>query len=102
MIHRKDSDHHTESTIWERLAEPKPVWDTVEDYCERLDAVCPGEWDCTFEKIEGYIGTFKCRVQILGVIREGIGADDDAHVASELAFAKACLMFGLGKTTTTK
>src|SRR2546430_6783994 len=53
---------------------------------ERLDGVVPGEWDLTLELLPSIAGedgvgalfSFKARLQILGVIREGIGTRRDS------------------------
>jgi hypothetical protein len=72
---------------------------------ERLDTVCPGEWDLTLELLpavasyEGVEGTeiaFKGRLQILGVIREDVGQGRDYKSASTDAFKRAAVRFGIG------
>lgn len=75
---------------------------------ERLDAVCPGEWDLTQELLPprdiseegGSIRetelSFKARLQILGVIREDVGVGRDYKSASTDAFKRAAVRFGIG------
>lgn len=111
MIHRKDSEQQNKPTVWSRLAERKDEWGYVEDFRERLDDVVPGEWDATYELLrtenapdgtEGRVAslvTFKCRVQILGVIREGVATSVSPESAAEYAFLDACAMFGMGRVT---
>jgi len=99
-IARHDSD---KKDIWTRLAETKDSWAYVSDYRERLDAVVPGEWDCTLKVVNDDTGriVYKCRVQILGVIRESVSDDRTAthRDAEQSAFKNACAMFGLGQLT---
>src|SRR4029079_6642067 len=86
--------------MWKELAKPLDrEWAFAVDYRERLDAVCPGEWDVTYEALgtHDHEHLFKCRVQILGVIREGVGADRNIELAQLSAFAAACQMFGMGQ-----
>ena len=102
MIHRRDDEHPSKLNIWTRLAEPKAAWPTLEDFRDRLDSVVPGEWDMVFENISQRASTnyvIKCRVQVLGVIREGVGEDMRPKVAREVAFREACALFGIGRQT---
>lgn len=71
---------------------------------ERLDTVCPGEWDLTLElmpalasmaDVEGVECSFKARLQILGVIREDVGNGKDYKQASTDAFKRAAVRFGV-------
>ena len=68
----------------------------------RLDDTVPGEWDFTLELIAtpNPLATdascsFKSRLQILGVIREGIGTADNYKLAARDAFLSAAAMFGI-------
>lgn len=71
---------------------------------QRLDLVCPGEWDLTLELLpppaasaeEEAEVTFKARLQILGVIRESIGTGRDYKTADSDAFKRAAVRFGIG------
>lgn len=75
---------------------------------ERLDRVCPGEWDLTLELLPprdiledgGSVRetelAFKGRLQILGVIREDVGQGRDYKQASTDAFKRAAVRFGIG------
>jgi len=72
---------------------------------ERLDTVCPGEWDLTLELLpqpaiaggeEDPQMSFKGRLQILGVIREDVGTGKDYKQASTDAFKRAAVRFGIG------
>jgi hypothetical protein len=73
---------------------------------ERLDAVVPGEWDKTLELLPPVTGldedanqgpcSFKCRIQILGVIREDVGTGKDYKQAATDAFKRAAVRFGIG------
>jgi hypothetical protein len=72
---------------------------------ERLDTVCPGEWDLTLELLpqaaiaggeEDPQCSFKARLQILGVIREDVGNGKDYKQASTDAFKRAAVRFGVG------
>jgi hypothetical protein len=72
---------------------------------ERLDSVVPGEWDSTLELLPPLTGldedanqgacNFKCRLQILGVIREDVGTGKDYKQASTDAFKRAAVRFGI-------
>jgi hypothetical protein len=74
---------------------------------ERLDSICPGEWDLTLEmlapvdvvgsggEVTGREVSFKARLQILGVIREDIGTGRDYKSASTDAFKRAAVRFGI-------
>jgi hypothetical protein len=73
---------------------------------ERLDSVCPGEWDLTLEPLpaidvmsaDTVVGkefSFKGRLQILGVIREDVGSGKDYKQASTDAFKRAAVRFGI-------
>ena len=68
----------------------------------RLDAVVPGEWDVTFETLPSRFShnvtgetSVKCRLQVLGVIREACASANTYRHAYRLAFLGACAMFGL-------
>ena len=73
---------------------------------ERLDAVVPGEWNLTLELLPTVSGgedtadfapyAFKARLQILGVVREDVGAGKDYKQASTDAFKRAAVRFGIG------
>lgn len=73
---------------------------------ERLDAVVPGEWDITLSELPPVAGldedanqgacSFKCRLQILGVIREDVGTGKEYKQASTDAFKRAAVRFGIG------
>lgn len=71
---------------------------------ERLDSVCPGEWDLTLELLpiqdlndgEGPQYSFKARLQILGVVRENVGQGKDYKAAATDAFKRAAVQFGIG------
>ena len=71
---------------------------------ERLDSVCPGEWDLTLELLPTMAGddvdanqfAFKARLQILGVIREDVGQGRDYKQAATDAFKRAAVRFGIG------
>jgi hypothetical protein len=73
---------------------------------ERLDSVVPGEYDSTLELLPPIQGldddanqgacNFKCRLQILGVIREDVGTGKDYKQAATDAFKRAAVRFGIG------
>jgi hypothetical protein len=71
---------------------------------ERLDMVCPGEWDLTLEMLPQIHGSddsdsvcaFKARLQVLGVIREDVGTGRDYKQAATDAFKRAAVRFGIG------
>jgi hypothetical protein len=72
---------------------------------ERLDSVVPGEWNLTLELLPTLSATdesidapfaFKARLQILGVVREDVGAGKDYKQASTDAFKRAAVRFGIG------
>jgi hypothetical protein len=73
---------------------------------ERLESVVPGEWDSTLELLPPLVTTdddanqgacsFKCRLQILGVIREDVGTGKDYKQAATDAFKRAAVRFGIG------
>jgi hypothetical protein len=71
---------------------------------ERLDSTVPGNWDVTMELLpsvpytadEDVSASFKARLQILGVIREGIGTGKDYKSAATDAFKRAAVQFGIG------
>lgn len=75
---------------------------------DRLDSVCPGEWDLTLEllpsndvvsregEVTGRECSFKARLQVLGVIREDVGTGKDYKQASTDAFKRAAVRFGVG------
>ncbi len=70
---------------------------------ERLDTTVPGEWDLTLELLptlvvedgEDATCSFKARLQILGVIREDVGAGKDYKQAATDAFKRAAVRFGI-------
>jgi hypothetical protein len=73
---------------------------------ERLDSVVPGEWDSTLEMLppvheagteEAEPFAFKCRLQVLGVIREDVGTGKDYKTAASDALKRAAVRFGIGK-----
>lgn len=97
--------------MWTRLAAPvnkdretAPVDEARAMYFarNRLDAVGAGEWDVTFEtlpprfshNVTGEVST-KCRLQIMGVIRENVGTAGNYVDAYRIAFLGACVMFGI-------
>ncbi|GLC25041.1 hypothetical protein [Roseisolibacter agri] len=97
--------------VWASLAAPLTAPTTPpqsEDLRVRLDTVVAGEWDLTLDllpkaddvrrdgRLEEKPYAFKARLQILGVIREGIGTGDDYAAAAEAAFRRAALHFGIG------
>lgn len=75
---------------------------------KRLDAIVPGEFDSTIELLPPLSSTggdgetneepvaFKCRLQILGVIREDVGSGKDYKSAATDAFKRAATRFGIG------
>ena len=73
---------------------------------ERLDVVVPGDWDSTLELLPTGAAdatsdgepavSFKCRLQILGVIREDVGTGRDYKSAATDAFKRAATRFGIG------
>jgi hypothetical protein len=75
---------------------------------DRLDAVVPGEFDSTLELLPPLTSTgsdgeandnpvaFKCRLQILGVIREDVGTGKDYKSAATDAFKRAAVRYGIG------
>jgi hypothetical protein len=73
---------------------------------DRFDSVVPGEWDSTLELLPPAVTTegeevepfaFKCRIQVLGVIREDVGTGKDYKSAASDAFKRAAVRFGIGK-----
>lgn len=69
---------------------------------ERLDAVCPGEWDLTLMPLPPLAGepsemtvAFKARLQVMGVVREDVGTGRDYKAASTDAFKRAAVRFGI-------
>ena len=73
---------------------------------DRFDSVCPGEWDSTLELLPPAVTTdgeevepfgFKCRIQVLGVIREDVGTGKDYMSAASDAFKRAAVRFGIAK-----
>ena len=72
---------------------------------ERLDSVCPGEWDLTLELLpplpvtedgeDTPVCSFKARLQILGVIREDVGVGKDYKQAATDAFKRVAVRFGV-------
>lgn len=110
MTGRHD-DHTEKADIWSRLAAPLSARAYDPDAMRaRLDEVVPGEWDVTFEalpsltygpaaqptKLEACV---KCRLQVLGVIRESTNSPTGATTykgAYDSAFMNACRMFGVG------
>lgn len=93
--------------IWESLAEPLPMQEgesLSRAVTRRLDEVVPGEWDMTLELLPSLgsctgsgapagAQTFKARLQILGVIREGVGTGAGYDVAALAAFVRAAERF---------
>lgn len=75
---------------------------------KRLDSVVTGEFDSTLELLPSLSATggdgesndepcaFKCRLQILGVIREDVGTGKDYKSAATDAFKRAAVRFGIG------
>lgn len=75
---------------------------------ERLDAVVPGEWDLTLDLMPPLLSVggdgdandtpvaYKARLQVLGVIREDVGAGKDYKQASTDAFKRVAVRFGIG------
>ena len=73
---------------------------------DRFDSVVPGEWDSTLELLPPAVTTdgeevepfgFKCRIQVLGVIREDVGTGKDYKSAASDAFKRAAVRFGIAK-----
>lgn len=105
MIHR---DFDPTPNLWSRLTTAEGS-----SLCEKLDAAVPGEWDLTLEVLpqillpsgfvlaSGLDVTLKARLQILGVIREGVGTAATYADAADAAFAKAAEMFGCTMQTST-
>lgn len=69
---------------------------------ERLDAVVPGEWDSTLTPLPNLAGengspeyAVKCRLQVLGVVREDVGQGRDWKQAATDAFKRAAVRFGI-------
>jgi hypothetical protein len=71
---------------------------------QRLDTIVPGEWDMTLMPLgnatdqassEAVIA-LKCRLQVLGVVREGVGQGRDYKSAATDAFKRAAQLYGLG------
>jgi len=87
--------------VWDALAAPLPQGAQARPGAirERLDECVAGQWDCTLDLIgsDDDGATFKCRVQILGVIRENVGTAPTYQRAASLAFVRACAMFGMGR-----
>jgi hypothetical protein len=91
----RNSEVPGSSDVWERLAlsEEKTVR-------EALDQVVPGEWDITLETVsvrpEWALPVVKARLQILGVIREGL-SEPPASLAEGAAQAivRAAALFGV-------
>jgi hypothetical protein len=83
--------------IWAALAAPLGEGSGPAVVRQRLDLVVPGEWDATFDLLPtlGDTVAFKCRIQILGVIREHVGAGADYRAAASAAFVAAAAMFGI-------
>lgn len=91
--------------IWAALAAPFPadtVFDAKGDYlAQRFDNVVPGEWDLTLAEMPGVYTddtrsfAFKARVQVLGVIREGVGEGNSYPIAAVAAFTDAARRFGV-------
>jgi hypothetical protein len=89
--------------IWTELAAgPSPK--STDELRERLDKVVPGEWDLTLDLLPpqsvrdgAALCAFKARLQILGVIREGVGMGADYKSAAVVAFGRAAALFGVGK-----
>lgn len=70
---------------------------------ERLDGIVPGEWDVTLEKLpDGATSdgeerfAFKARLQVLNVIREGVGTGKDYKQAATDALKRAAVLYGIG------
>jgi hypothetical protein len=78
---------------------------------ERLDSVCPGEWDLHLEPLpvrevpdrNGVVEidpdtafTFKARLTVAGVVREDVGHGKDWKQAATDAFKRAAVRFGIG------
>lgn len=101
--------------VWARLAAPLNPNDIKQrqgaggrmlDYIdapvviERLDSVVPGEWDSTLELLPPAGGeepfAFKCRLQVLGVIREDVGTGANYKEAATDALKRAAVRFGIG------
>jgi hypothetical protein len=74
---------------------------------ERLDSIVPGEWDSHLDQLPNVVSmdgeedqepyAFKCRLQILGVIREDVGTGRDYKTAATDAFKRAAVRFGIGR-----
>lgn len=74
---------------------------------ERFDSVVPGEWDTHLDQLPNVVTfdgeddkepyAFKCRVQVLGVVREDVGQGRDYKTAATDAFKRAAVRFGIGR-----
>jgi hypothetical protein len=74
---------------------------------ERFDSVVPGEWDSHLDQLPNVTTfdgeddaepfAFKCRLQVLGVIREDVGQGRDYKTAATDAFKRAAVRFGIGR-----
>lgn len=71
---------------------------------ERLDSVVPGEWDSVLELLpprvtgdgeEDQACAFKCRLTVLGVVREDVGVGRDYKAAASDALKRAAVRFGI-------
>lgn len=84
-------------SIWAALSAPLAD-PTVEVIRSRLDEVVPGEWDFTLDLLPARHDevAFKARMQILGVIREGVGEGKDYTGATRAAFVSAARAFRIG------
>jgi hypothetical protein len=84
--------------LWAALAQPlgEPV--SVDAVIRRLDAHAAGEHDFTLDLLApmGDRVAFKGRVQILGVIREGVGTGKTYEAAADAAFLAAASLFNVG------
>lgn len=94
-------------TLWARLSAPLAEPLSPDAVRRRLDACCAGEHDLTLDLLPAVVlpatetkgeraaVAFKARLQILGVIREGVGMGATYEGASARAFLAAARMFGI-------
>lgn len=98
------------TNLWAALAAPLDGPVTVDAVLARLDATVAGEWDFTIDLLPAInsgdgvtAAAFKARMQILGVIREGIGMGRNYKTAAgeALLAAASCFRIGAERATTT-
>jgi hypothetical protein len=92
MINRDESFDIRSKSVWDKFKAPT----TLEPH-EKLDEWFLGEWDLTLETLRPLDSdhiAIKARLQILGVIREGVGTAATYEAAAEAAFLRAAKLFG--------